>query len=288
MQLSVVLVNYQMRAALLDCLDSLQRDAASAAIPDWESVVVDNASSDGSREAAAARFPHTRWLQSPTNEGYARAVNRGLAATTGRFALVMNPDCVVLPGALCAMMEHLEAHAETAVVGPQILDSGGKVEYSCRSFPTPYTFLFNRYSLLTRLFPRNRWSRDYLLLDWDHSTTREVDWVSGACMMVRREAARQVGPMDEYFFMFNEDVDWCRRFKQAGWQVTYVPAARVVHHIGASRGKVASKVIVERHRGMIHYFHKHHPMPAPLAWLANGFIMLRAGLMVAANALRPR
>jgi hypothetical protein len=127
-----------------------------------------------------------------------------------------------------------------------------------------------------------------LLTDWDHATVRDVDWLSGACLLVRREAIQQVGVMDETFFMFNEDVDWCRRMKLAGWQVTYVPDARVVHHVGASREKVANRVIYERHRGMIHYFHKHHPANPILTFVADTLILLRAGLMMTANALRPR
>jgi GT2 family glycosyltransferase len=107
-------------------------------------------------------------------------------------------------------------------------------------------------------------------------------------MLVRRAAIAQVGGMDEAFFMFNEDVDWCRRMKSAGWAVTFVPEARVVHHVGASRSKVAAKVILERHRGMIHYFHKHHPAHPVVAFFADALIMLRAGLMLTANALRPR
>src|SRR5438477_261869 len=133
------------------------------------------------------------------------------------------------------------------------------LEYSARSFPDHLTFLFNRYSLLSRLFPGNPWTRRYLLSDWDHASVRDVDWVSGACMVVRRAAIDQVGGMDEAFFMFNEDVDWCRRMGQAGFAVTYVPAAEAVHWIGASKQRVARRVIYERHRGMIHYFRKHHP-----------------------------
>jgi GT2 family glycosyltransferase len=285
MQLSVVLVNYKMREELLACLESVTRDAAGL---EWEAVVVDNDSRDGSQAAVAQRFTGVRFVANPANVGYAKAVNRGLALTTGRYALVMNPDCVVQHGALRALVACLDAHGDAAVVGPQILDSRGRIEYSCRSFPNHFTFLFNRYSLLTRLFPRNRFSREYLLSDWDHLSVREVDWLSGACLMVRRAAVDKVGPMDEFFFMFNEDVDWCRRFKLAGWKVVYEPAARVVHHIGASRRRVASRVILERHRGMIHYFHKHHPVPALLAWLVDAALLLRAGLMVAANALRLR
>ena len=117
---------------------------------------------------------------------------------------------------------------------------------------------------------------------------RDVDWLSGACLAVRRAAIERVGAMDEAFFMFNEDVDWCRRMRDAGWAVTYVPEAVIVHHIGASKGKVDPRVIVSRHRGMIHYFHKHHPTAPLVSLCADALIMLRAGLMVAANALRLR
>jgi GT2 family glycosyltransferase len=285
MDLSVVTVNYKMREPLLECLESARREAAGVA---FELAVVDNHSGDDSRVAVAERFPEARYVANDQNLGYARAVNQGLAATSGRYVLILNPDCVLQPGSIRALMQRLDGSPGAAVAGPKILDGDGTLQYSCRSFPDHFTFLFNRYSLLTLLFPRNRYSRRYLLLDWDHASTRVVDWVSGACMMVRRAAVERVGGMDEHFFMFNEDVDWCRRFQLAGYQVVYEPTAAVVHHIGASKSKVAPRVILERHRGMIHYFHKHHPAPAPLAWLADAFIMMRAGLMLAANALRWR
>jgi len=285
MELSTVVVTYRSRATVLQCLAALEVDAAGV---DHETVVVDNDSGDGVLEGIARDFPQVRGIANRENVGYARAINQGIATTTGEFVLAMNPDCVLEPGSLAALIGHLRAHPRTGVAGPMILDSDGTLQYSARSFPDHLTFLFNRYSLLTRLFPGNRFSRRYLLTDWDHASVREVDWLSGACLMVRRAAIDQVGAMDERFFMFNEDVDWCRRMKLAGWAVTYTPQARVVHHIGASRKKVAPKVIVERHRGMIHYFHKHHPANPVVTFLVDAFILLRAGLMLTANALRPR
>jgi hypothetical protein len=284
-ELSVVIVNYRSREPLLQCLASLEADAAGLA---RETVVVDNDPGDGALAAVAREFPGVRGVANRENVGYARAVNQGIAATSGEFVLVMNPDCVVGRGALASLLGYLHAHPRTAVVGPMIHDGEGRLEYSARAFPDHLTFLFNRYSLLTRLFPGNRFSRRYLLTDWDHASARDVDWLSGACLMVRRAAIVQVGAMDEAFFMFNEDVDWCRRMKLAGWAVTYVPDARVVHLIGASRHKVAPKVILERHRGMIHYFHKHHPANPLVTLCADALILLRAGVMLTANALRPR
>ena len=285
MDLSVIVVNYKSRDSLMECLAALEAGGAPAR---REVVVIDNASGDGVAEALAGAFPGARLIANRENVGYARAVNQGIAASSGRYLLVMNPDCVVGPGAVGTLAGHLDHHPRCAVAGPRIHNPDGSLEYSARAFPDHFTFLFNRYSLLTRWFPGNPWSRRYLLSDWDHSSTRDVDWLSGACLMVRREAIERVGPMDETFFMFNEDVDWCRRMKLGGWAVTYVPEASVVHHVGASRRKVAAKVIVERHRGMIHYFHKHHPSNPLLAFATDGLIMLRAGLMLTANALRPR
>uniref|UniRef100_A0A832I361 Glycosyltransferase family 2 protein n=1 Tax=Eiseniibacteriota bacterium TaxID=2212470 RepID=A0A832I361_UNCEI len=285
MELSVVLVHYKSPEALFTCLDTLAPELAGRAA---EVLVVDNDSRDGTPARLAAERPAVRVIANAENVGYARAVNQGLAATSGEFVLVMNPDCEVRPGAIAALLARLRAHPRAAIAGPRIENPDGSLEYSARAFPDHLTFLFNRYSLLTRLFPRNRWSRRYLMTDWDHASPRAVDWLSGACLLVRRAAAAQVGGMDEAFFMFNEDVDWCRRMVLAGFENHYVPDAVVVHHIGASRGRVAPRVIVSRHRGMIHYFRKHHPAHPLVEALAAGFIWLRAGLMLAHNALRPR
>ena len=281
--LSAVVVSYRAHQHVLACLAALE-----AAKGVDEMVVVDNDSRDGALEAIAQRFPATHVIANRENVGYARAVNQGIRATDGEFVLVMNPDCEVAPDSVGVLLTYLRAHPHTAIAGPKILNADGSLEYSARAFPDHLTFLFNRYSLLTRLFPNNRFSRRYLLTDWDHASVREVDWLSGACLLVRRAAIEQVGAMDEAFFLFNEDVDWCRRMRLADWAVTYVPDAVVVHHVGASKSKVDPKVIYERHRGMIHYFHKHHPTNPILTWIADSLILLRAGFMMAANALRLR
>lgn len=280
MRLSLVVVTYRSRDHILACLASIEADRGTL---ETEVLVLDNASDDGTADLVRREAPAVRVIETGGNLGYSKAVNRGLAASTGRAVLVLNPDCIVRPGALAALVAWLEAHPRCAVAAPRILNPDGTVEWSARSYPTALTFLFNRYSLLTRAWPGNPWSRRYLLSDWDHASARSVDWVSGAAMCVRREAAEQVGGMDEAFFMFNEDVDWCRRFTLAGWSVDYVPQAEVVHAIGASKGRVADKVILERHRGMIHYFRKHHPSHPLIEWIGARLIMLRARLMLAAN-----
>ena len=285
MLISAVVVHYQSLATLPRCLSALAADTAGL---EGETVVVDNDSRDRLAAILARDFPAVRLITNRGNLGFARAVNQGIAATSGEFVLVMNPDCFLARGAAKSLIEYLRAHPRTAVAGPELRNPDGTIEYSARSFPDHLTFLFNRYSLLTRLFPGNPWSRRYLLSDWDRAAAREVDWVSGACMVVRREAIQSVSGMDEGFFMFNEDVDWCRRMKQAGWAVACVPEAGAVHEVGASKKRVAPKVIVERHRGMIRYFHKHHRANPVGALLADALILLRAGLMLTRNALLPR
>jgi len=285
MDLSVVTVNYRSLDPLLECLGSLPAAAAGLS---FETVVVDNEQGSRVRATLAQAFPAASVIENAENVGYARAVNQGIAATGGAFVLVLNPDCVFHEGSLRALVDYLRAHPTAAVAGPQITGPDGKLEYSARSFPDHTTLLFNRYSLLTRLFPNNPYSRRYLLSDWDHTSVRSVDWLSGACLLVRRAAIEKVGPMDEAFFMFNEDVDWCRRMKLAGYEVVFVPDARIVHRIGASRSKVAAKVIYERHRGMSYYFHKHHPSNPLLALVVDTLIAGRAALMLVLNALRLR
>jgi GT2 family glycosyltransferase len=282
MQIAAVIINYKSRDALAEALRAL----ATGAGPAMEYVVIDNDSGDGTADMLRERFPEVRLIANRENVGYARAVNQGIAATSAPFVLVMNPDCVPRPGAIGALSAWLEAHPRAAIAGPRILNPDGSVEYSARSYPTPLTFLFNRYSLLTRLFPGNPWSRQYLLSDWDHASSREVDWLSGACLLVRRVAIAEVGGMDEAFFMFNEDVDWCRRMKLAGWSNAFVAEAEVVHHIGASKSKVAPRVIWARHVGMIHYFRKHHPSNPVFETLGAAVILARAGVMLFLNALR--
>ena len=287
MDLSVVVVTYRSKEHILACLRSLAVGAGARAEEgpglEWECVVVDNDSHDGTPELVEREAPWARLVRTGGNLGYARAVNRGFAETSGTFVLVSNPDCVWHPGAIRALAAWLSAHPRSGIAAPRISNPDGSLEYSVRSYPGPFVLLFNRYSLLTRLWPGNPWTRRYLLSDWDHRTPRNVDWASGAALLVRRAAVAQVGGMDEAYFMFNEDVDWCRRMNLAGWSVDYVPAAGVVHHIGASQGEVSNRVILERHRGMIHYYRKHHPVPAPIDALAAFVVMARARLLMLLN-----
>jgi hypothetical protein len=279
---SVVIVNYRSDEHLAECLASLDKTTAGL---DLDVIVVDNGrtlASNGFRE----RFPQVRLVENAANVGFARASNQGIRLARGRHVLCLNPDTVVHEGAVAALVGYLDAHPRVGAVGARLLESDGRLQYSCRRFPGYLTIFFGRYALLTRLLPGNTASRDYLYLDWDHRSAREVDWVSGACLMVRRDVIERLGTFDEGYFLFVEDMDWCRRMRDAGWSVAYVPDAVVTHHIGASRGPVPAGLVWARHRGMLRYVRKHFGAPWPLRAVVAAAVAVRAGLLVAANTLR--
>jgi N-acetylglucosaminyl-diphospho-decaprenol L-rhamnosyltransferase len=279
---SVVIVNYRTDEALAECLASLVKGATDGAA---EVIVVDNGATlaaTGFRE----RYPQVQLIENDANVGFARAANQGIRLARGRYVLCLNPDTVVHEGAVGKLVAYLDAHPAVGAVGARLLESDGHLQYSCRRFPGYFTIFFGRYALLTRLFPGNAGSRDYLYLDWDHASAREVDWVSGACLMVRGTVVETVGAFDDGYFLFVEDMDWCRRIRDAGWAVAYVPDAVVTHHIGASRGAVPPRVVWARHRGMLRYVQKHFVAPAPLRWLVAAALTGRAAILVAGNLLR--
>ncbi len=279
MECSIIIVNYRTDAVLAECLRSLEATTDRSNV---EIIVVDNSAT--LRAAGCEKsFPWARIIESAENLGFARACNVGLREARGRNLLLLNPDTEVHPGAVKRLSEHLDAHAEVGAVGPKLLDPDGSLQYSCRRFPGYATIFFGRYSLLTRLFPTNPVSRDYLYLDWDHGASREVDWVSGACLMVRRDVIDRVGALDEGYFLFVEDMDWCRRIRDAGLGVVYLPESVVTHRIGSSRGPVPPRVVWARHRGMLRYVRKHFKSPWPLRAAVAAGLTLRAGLEIVAN-----
>jgi GT2 family glycosyltransferase len=252
----------------------------------YEIVVIDNASGDGLVAELNRTRPDLRTIASPTNEGFAHGVNRGLAIAQGECVCLLNPDTLCEPGSLRHLVEFVRAHPDVGVVGPRLLDPDGAVQFSCRRFPTHWTGLFNRYSLLTRMFPNNPYSRHYLLLDFDHNALNDVDWVTGACLVARREVVDKVGGLDPEFFLFNEDVDWCRRMHDAGYRVVYDPGATVTHVVGASRASLPLWLIWKRHMGMRHYFRKHHTGPWPWLILTDLGILARCGIQILLKPFR--
>jgi GT2 family glycosyltransferase len=253
-EVSVLVVAYETRDLLRGLLASLRADGTSRAC---EVVVVDNASGDGTVAMLRSEFPDVRVMANPDNVGYSRAVNQAIRAASGRYLLILNPDIEVEPGAVDALADHMDANPGTGIAGGKLLNPDGTLQYSCRTFYTLPTLLHRR-TPIGRLFPNSRVVREHLMMDWDHESVREVDWMLGACLMVRPEAIRDVGLMDERFFMYFEDVDWCYRMQQHGWKVVYVPAARMthVHRRESARGGLFNPRLLAHLNSMFRFFDK--------------------------------
>lgn len=283
--LSVVIVAHNSRPYLSACLRSLYEQNDPVPI---EVILVDNDSRDGGAEAAQEEFPQIALVTAPRNLGFAAGANLGIRQAKGTYVLLLNPDTVVASGALRRMVKFMETTPDAGVVGPKLLNPDGSLQLSCRAFPGRWMVFAHRYAVLTRLFPKNPATRHYLLTDWDHASVRPVDWVSGAGLMMRRGILERVGLLDERFFLFNEDVDLCKRVWDAGWKVYYVPEAVVFHHIGISHRRDTVPLILARHRSMLHYHHKHYRPYGPLTLLTDAAIVARALLQLCLIPVRWR
>jgi len=265
---SVVIVNWNTSDLLGRCLASLEPERRSMGS---DVIVVDNGSTDGSRDLVQHEYPDVRLIANSDNRGYSVANNQGIAASFGRYVFLLNSDTEVEAGSLRALVDYGDAHTGVGIMGARLLNSDGSLQPSGGRFPTP---LSTTLSLLgvDRLIRRPRYGtrRDY-------SKPTAVDEVSGAAMMVRREVIEQVGPLDESFVWGYEDVDLCRRAHRAGWQVHYVPAAVVRHEWGASRRQAPAATVMMAVNGRRHYFNKHYGRAAA------GFVM---GATVLSHFLR--
>lgn len=265
MNLSIVIVNWNVQELLRRCLLSLSRGAARITPtpgmiePElaYEVIVVDCASSDGSVEMMRREFPWVRLIASDENLGYARGNNLGLIEATGRYLLILNPDTEIMGDALAMMARYLDAHPGVGALGPQLRYPDGTLQSSRRRFPSLAT-AFCESTLFHQWFPNNRTARRYHLADRPADVTQPVDWLVGAALMIRREAWQQVGPLDEGFFMYFEELDWCRRCRAAGWEIHYLPAAQITHHEGKSSEQVMAARTIRFQSSKIHYYRKYY------------------------------
>ncbi len=283
-ELSVVVVTYNSRRHIDALLTSLAEHTRGV---DYELTVVDNASADGTASYLREVYPSARVIARTTNIGLSGGINEGVRASSGRYIAVLNPDIRFEHDALSVLVAFLREHADVGVVAPKLLNDDGSVQMSCRAYPGYAAALFNRYSLLTRVLPGNRYSRDYLMTGFDHASVRDVDWVSGAALMFPRAVFDELGGWDAGYFMFNEDVDFCRRVHHAGYRVVYEPAAVLYHRIGVSVS-APPKMIIARHRSMWRYYRKHLRGNIALDAITAAGIAARCGVMLVNNAVRRR
>jgi len=244
-RVGAVIVNHNARDELVACVRSLRAEGVR------QLVVADNASVDGSSGALAAADPDAVFLASSRNAGYGAGANRGLALLETELVLVCNPDLIVHPGAVDSLTAALDADPGLALVGPRLENPDGSLYPSARSFPSLIDSA--GHAFLGLVAPANRFSRRYKLLDWDHTSGRHVDWVSGACFLGRRQALHALGGFDESYFMYLEDVDLCWRARQAGWRVSYQPTAVVTHEQGVSTNRHPYRMILAHHCSILRF-----------------------------------
>ena len=233
-----------------DALPWIERCLASVA--GIETVVVDNGSSDGTVDVVRERFPQVRVIES-SNDGLAAGWNRGIAETGSEHVLVLNADAWLVEDALSRLVAAADRHPRAAAIGPKLLNPDGSLQRSVRGFPTTWR-LATEYLYLRKLAPRSRSLNAFYGAGFDHESERAVEWVMGACFLLRRSAYDEVGPFDERFFLFSEEVDWMRRATDRGWSVVFTPEARCVHVSGAAHG---GRLYRENVRGHLRYLSLH-------------------------------
>jgi GT2 family glycosyltransferase len=281
---TAILVNYNAGNELAVALRSIQSDCAQV---EWEAVVVDNASSDNSA-AIVETFPRATLIRNPANVGFGRAVNQAAAVARAPRLLLVNPDCRLVSGAISTLRSVLDAEPSCAVVGPRIFDPDGTVQGSARGDPDMLTGLFGRTGALRVLLPFLPVARRNVVVEDAVRTGASsvvVDWLSGACMLIRRDAFTAAGGFDERFFLYWEDADLCRRLRNRGFQVRYVPGASAVHQVGRS-SQTARRSSIRAFHASAYLYYATHVAPGalnPRRLLARALLGVRCWWLLRAS-----
>ena len=270
MKFSVLIVNYASWPLTLRCIESLY----GTGYEDFETIVVDNDSAEAPELPSGVHL-----IRNKQNVGFARAHNQGIAASTGDIVVLINPDTVVEKDFFRSLETFFGENPKVGIAGPRILDSEGELQLSARREISALSGFLGRTSLLTRLFPKSSLVKSQFPAVTEGSHPASVDWVSGACMAIRRDAMRQIGPLDERFFMYFEDADLCRRARAAGWLVYYLPHIEIVHQTGAS-SRSKPRAVWLLHKSAFLY-HRKHGAHGPLGIFSA---MVLAGLTMRALA----
>lgn len=277
-RVSIVIVNWKTPELLAGCLDSIYEDPCASQFEIW---VVDNNSGDNSLDVLRD-YAKVRVIANNHNVGFAKACNQVIPRTTAPYVFLLNPDTVVSECAVSKLADYLDANSDCGAVGPMVLNPDGTLQLACRrSFPSPAAS-FYRLTYLSKLFPKHQTFARYNLTYADPKQILDVDSLSGSAMMVRRIVIDRVGLLDEDIFMFGEDIDWCWRFKEAGWRVTYAPDAVVYHYHGAASRLRPVGATINLHKGMEVFYRKHLAQHywAPFNALVYLGIWLRASVFM--------
>jgi len=264
-ELSVIIVSWNTKKLVLDCLESLQSNPARCST---EIILVDNASSDDTAESVRKLYPSVKVIQNRENLGFAKANNIGMEISSGEYVALINSDVVVPLGCLEKMIEYMKQHPDTGMLGPKMILRDGTIGQSCYRFPTVWSWFCNALAL-DSLFKGARAFGDFEMASFPYDSIEDVDVLTGWFWMVRRKALDRVGDLDDRFFMYGEDIDWAKRFHEDGWRVTFYPVAHAIHYCRASSDRAPTRFYIEKNRANLQYFRKHHGLPGVMgSWLA--------------------
>jgi len=250
---SVCIVTYQARDLLRESLLSLYRNTSLC----FEVTVVDNGSRDGVEQMLHQEFPDVSFIEESKNAGFTKPMNRAMRYSRGNYLLLLNPDTLIFPGAVDQLVSFLETNPEVGICGPKVLNKDLSLQPPCRRGESRPWAVFTYITGLAALFPKNKLFGQYLMSFIDEDKTHPVAGVAGSCMLIRRAVLDQIGYLDERFFAYQEDADYCFRARQTGWQVYYVPSAQIIHYGGMGGSRVEPyRSIYEWHRSYYLYFRK--------------------------------
>jgi len=283
---SICIVTFQTRDYLQKCLESIERHPPSGA---YEIILVDNGSTDGTAEMVRAGFPGVRLTELGANTGFTAPMNQALRQASGAYLLLLNPDTLVHPQAFDRLVAFMEAHPEVGICGPKVLNTDGSLQKPCRrGESTPWAVL-SYFLGLSALFPRSRFFGGYLMSYMGEDETHAVAGVAGSCMLIRRKLVEEIGYLDERFFAYQEDADYCYRARQAGWKVFYVPAAQITHYGGEGGSRVQPyRSIYQWHRSYFLYYRKNLASRYFFLfnWLYYLAMLVKLALAMGTNLLR--
>ncbi|MEW6585276.1 MAG: glycosyltransferase family 2 protein [Nitrospirota bacterium] len=240
--LTIGIATWNAAGLLRDCLASIKKNVSGLT---YEVVVADNGSADNTPKIMKEDFPDFRYIRNKVNEGVAKARNKCLRKADSRYVIVLDVDTIILPGAFQALVDSMDRNPRVGIGGPKLLNPDGTVQLSCRTFQTPMTVLF-RGTPLRKIFPGSRFVKDHLMTGWDHESARSVDWMMGACHIIRRETLEDIGELDEGFFYLYEDVEYCWRARKKGWDILYIPQSAIIH-IYQRQSAVRFNIMTLRH-----------------------------------------
>jgi GT2 family glycosyltransferase len=289
--LSICIVTYQSKDFLRECLRSItEKTNRNPDFPcTYEIIITDNRSTDGTAEMLRGEFPDVQVIVNERNQGYTAPMNQALRKAQGRYLMQLNPDTLILPGAFERLVSYLDNHPETGICGPKVLNPDGSLQKPCRrGDPRPWA-VFSYFSGLAGRFPKSRFFGEYLMSYMDENQTHPAAGVSGSCMLIRRAVVEQIGYLNELFFAYQEDADFCFRARQANWLVVYYPEAQIIHYGGQGGSKVEPyRSIYQWHRSYFLYYRKTFAKDYFFLfnWLYYLAMLLKLLFALLANALR--